>query len=81
MIEALEPVPLQELRALGTAKVWEVEGELDELPSLTPVRGNVSAEHRGNVLAVQGKLNTIAAEGHDRVELARNGQNVAAMLC
>ena len=59
MIKALEPVPLQELRALGTAKVWEVEGELDELRSLTPVRGHVSAEHRGNVLAVEGKLNTI----------------------
>ena len=59
MIEALEPVPLQELRALGTAKVWDVEGELDELSSLTPVRGHVSAEHRGNVLAVEGKLSTI----------------------
>ena len=59
MIEGLEPVPLQELRALGTAKIWDVEGELDELPSLTPVRGHVSAEHRGNVLAVRGKLSTI----------------------
>ena len=66
MIEALEPVPLQELRALGTAKVWEVEGELDELPSLTPVRGHVSAEHRGNVLAVEGKLNTIVTTCCDR---------------
>ena len=66
MIEALEPVPLQELRALGTAKVWEVEGELDELPSLTPVRGHVSAEHRGNVLAVEGKLNTIVTLCCDR---------------
>ena len=66
MIEALEPVPLQELRALGTAKVWEVEGELDELPSLTPVRGHVSAEHRGNVLAVQGKLDTIVTLCCDR---------------
>ena len=66
MIEALEPVPLQELRALGTAKVWEVEGELDELPSLTPVRGHVSAEHRGNVLAVEGKLSTIVTLCCDR---------------
>ena len=66
MIEALEPVPLQELRALGTAKFWEVEGELDELPSLTPVRGHVSAEHRGNVLAVEGKLNTIVTLCCDR---------------
>ena len=66
MIEAFEPVPLQELRALGAAKVWEVEGELDELPSLTPVRGHVSAEHRGNVLAVEGKLSTIVTLCCDR---------------
>ena len=66
MIEALEPVPLQELRALGTAKVWDVEDELDELPSLTPVRGHVSAEHRGNVLAVEGKLSTIVTLCCDR---------------
>ncbi|QNI99459.1 hypothetical protein SynA1562_00614 [Synechococcus sp. A15-62] len=66
MIEALEPVPLQELRALGTAKVWDVEGELDELPSLTLVRGHVSAEHRGNVLAVEGKLSTIVTLCCDR---------------
>ena len=66
MIASLEPVPLQELRALGTAKVWEVEGELAELPSLTPVRGHVSAEHRGNVLAVEGKLNTIVTLCCDR---------------
>ena len=66
MIEALEPVPLQELRALGTAKVWDVEGELDELPSLTPVRGHVCAEHRGNVLAVEGKLSTIVTLCCDR---------------
>jgi len=66
VIEALEPVPLKELRALGTAKVWDVEGELDELPSLTPVRGHVSAEHRGNVLAVEGKLSTIVTLCCDR---------------
>jgi len=66
VIEALEPVPLQELRALGTAKVWEVKGELDELPSLTPVRGHVSAEHRGNVSAVEGRLDTIVTLCCDR---------------
>ena len=47
-------------------RVWEVEGELDELPSLTPVRGHVSAEHRGNVLAVEGKLSTIVTLCCDR---------------
>ena len=31
MIEGLEPIPLQDLRALGTAKCWSVKGHLDEL--------------------------------------------------
>ena len=59
MIEGLEPIPLQDLRALGTTKCWSVEGHLDELESLTPVRGTINAEHRGNVLAVEGDLATI----------------------
>ena len=59
MIQALESVPLKELRAVGPAKFWEVEVELDELPSLIPIRGNVSAEHRVNVSAVQGNPNKV----------------------
>ena len=49
MIEGLEPVALQELRVLGAPRHWSVEGHLDQLPSLTPVRGELRAEHRGNV--------------------------------
>ena len=41
MIPELEPVALQELRALGSPKTWEFEGHLDALPSLTPVRGEI----------------------------------------
>ena len=36
MIPGLEPVPLRELQALGTFRVWSVAGQLDEMPSLTP---------------------------------------------
>ena len=66
MIEGLEPIPLQDLRALGTTKCWSVEGHLDELESLTPVRGTINAEHRGNVLAVEGDLSTIVTLTCDR---------------
>lgn len=66
MIDGLEPIPLQELRALGVAKAWTVEGQLESLPTLTPVRGQMSAEHRGNVLSVQGELSTIVTLTCDR---------------
>ncbi len=54
MIPGLEPVPLKDLQALGTSRVWEVDGQLDSMPSLTPVRGTIRAEHRGNLLEVEG---------------------------
>ena len=66
MIEGLEPVSLQELRVLGGPKHWSVEGKLDALPSLTPVRGQISAEHKGNVLAVEGRLEAIVTLCCDR---------------
>ena len=66
MIEGLEPVALQELRVLGAPSHWSVEGHLDQLPSLTPVRGELRAEHRGNVLMVEGKLSTIVTLCCDR---------------
>ena len=66
MIDGLEPVSLQELRVLGGPKQWSVEGKLDSLPSLTPVRGQITAEHKGNVLVVEGKLDTIVTLCCDR---------------
>jgi len=59
MIPGLEPIPLRELHALGSVRDWEFEGQLDELPSLTPVRGSIQAEHRGNILEVSGSAQTI----------------------
>ena len=66
MIEGLEPVALQELRALAAPRTWSVEGQLDALKTLTPVRGELTAEHRGNVLAVDGDLTTIVTLPCDR---------------
>ena len=66
MIPGLEPVALRDLRALGVPRLWEVDDYLSDLPSLTPVRGTIEAEHRGNVLAVQGSLSTIVTMICDR---------------
>lgn len=66
MIPGLEPVALRELQTLGQPRVWEVDGTHDELASLTPIRGRVCAEHRGNVLEVEGTLQTIICLRCDR---------------
>ncbi len=66
MIPGLKAVLLQELRALASPRVWDVEGHLDELPSLTPVRGSVRVEHLGSVLEVNGSLSTIITLCCDR---------------
>ena len=51
MIPGLEPIATR-FRALDAPGL--TDGYLDQLQSLTPVRGIVEAEHRGNVLAVAG---------------------------
>ena len=66
MIPGLEPISLRELQALASVRAWPVEGHLDDLPSLTPVRGEVRAEHRGNLLEVSGELETIVSLCCDR---------------
>ena len=66
MIEGLEPIPLRDLQALGAPKVWSVDSKLEDLESLTPVRGELQAEHRGNVLEVRGELQTIVSLCCDR---------------
>ena len=66
MIPGLEPVPLRELQALGTSRVWTVDGQLDAMPSLTPVRGTLKAEHLGNLLQVEGSVQTIVCLSCDR---------------
>ena len=62
----LEPVPLKDLKALATTRRWLVDTPIEALPSLTPVRGEIIAEHKGNVLAVMGRLSTIVTLTCDR---------------
>ncbi|MFM7676842.1 MAG: YceD family protein [Synechococcus sp.] len=64
--DSLQPVPLSELRPLEHGRTWRVDQRLDDLESLTPVRGNLTAVHRGNVLEVQGTLATIVTLCCDR---------------
>lgn len=59
MIPGLQPIPLKDLEALSSPKSWILEGFLDELSSLTPVRGTVIAEHYGESLKIKGSLHVI----------------------
>jgi uncharacterized protein len=59
MSDALRPVPLQELRLLAEGRHWSVDQPLGDLESLTPVRGQIQALHRGKVLEVSGQAETL----------------------
>jgi uncharacterized protein len=63
---ALTPVPIQDLRALAEGRAWTVEQHLEGLTTLTPVRGQVRAVHRGTVLEVEGEAETIVTLCCDR---------------
>jgi len=64
--DPLTPVPLQELKLLEQGKRWTINQRLGELDSLTPVRGQLLAVHRGNVLELDGEANTIVTLCCDR---------------
>jgi len=64
--DPLRPIPIQELKALGTAHRWQIEQTIAGLASLTPVRGQLTAEHQGTVLAVKGQATTIVTLCCDR---------------
>ena len=64
--DALRPVPLQELRLQAEGRHWQIEQTLSALPSLTPVRGRLSAQHRGNLLELEGEASTIVTLCCDR---------------
>lgn len=63
---ALRPVPIQELRPLADGRAWSIAQHLEGLSSLTPVRGQVRAVHRGSVLEVEGEAETIVTLCCDR---------------
>jgi uncharacterized protein len=64
--DRLEPVALRELLQLGGTRHWVVDQHLDELDSLTPVRGELTAVHGGNILEVSGEASTIVTLCCDR---------------
>ena len=66
MSDPLRPIPIQELKALGMAHRWQIEQTIAGLASLTPVRGQLTVEHQGTVLAVKGHAETIVTLCCDR---------------
>lgn len=64
--DPLQPVPLQELRLLAEGRHWRVDQPLRDLESLTPVRGELTAVHRGNILELSGEASTIITLCCDR---------------
>ena len=87
--EPLRPVALPELRLLAAPRAWEVNQPIAGLETLTPVRGQLTAQHHSGVLEVQGAVETIVtlrcdrclnhfnqalrAEAHELLELAITG--------
>lgn len=68
----LRPVPLQELRLLQEPRLWAVDQQLEDLESLTQVRGWLSARHGDPVLEVEGEAETIVTLCCDRCLSAYN---------
>lgn len=66
MADDLRPVPIQELKTLAEGRHWSIDQQLAELQSLTPVRGELTVVHRGNVLEVEGAASTIVTLCCDR---------------
>lgn len=62
----LRPVSLQELKLQAEGRRWRIDQALSELDSLTPVRGSLSALHRGNALELEGEASTIVTLCCDR---------------
>ena len=66
MADDLSAIPIPELQQLFDGRQWQIDQHLPALPSLTPVRGEVRAVHRGNVLEVEGQASTIVTLCCDR---------------
>ena len=62
----LRPVALQEMKLQAEGRHWRIDQALSELDSLTPVRGELMAIHRGNLLEVEGQASTIVTLCCDR---------------
>ena len=93
--EPLRPVSLPELRLLAAPRHWQVSQPIAGFESLTPVRGQLTAQHHSGVLEVQAEVETIItlrcdrclntfnqalrAEAHELLELAGAGSGPAGL--
>jgi uncharacterized protein len=64
--DELRPISLQELKLQAEGRHWRIDQALSALDSLTPVRGALTAVHRGNVLELEGEASTIVTLCCDR---------------
>ncbi len=55
----LRPISIAELRALAEGKRWQVDQPIQDLDSLTPVRGELEVVHHGSALEVSAEVETI----------------------
>jgi len=68
----LQPVPLQELRQQGGRRQWIVDQPIADLATLTPVRGEITADHGGHLLELRAHAETILTLCCDRCLQAFN---------
>ena len=66
MTDKLNRISLNELKLIAEPKTWQINLYLDNLPSLTPIRGFITAAHLGNRLNIKAKINTIITLRCDR---------------
>ena len=66
MPDLLCPIPIQELKLLDKGVVWQIDQTIEDLETLTPVRGHLQVRHQGNVLEVEGEAKTIVTLCCDR---------------
>ena len=64
--DELRPISLQELKLQAEGRHWRIDQALSALDSLTPVRGALTAVHRGNALELEGEASTIVTLCCDR---------------
>jgi uncharacterized protein len=64
--DPLRPLPLQELQHLDGGRHWQIDQPIGGLATLTPVRGELQATHRGNVLELEGHAEAIVTLCCDR---------------
>ena len=62
----LQPIPLKELKDLSVPKKWVVQDYLENLSTLTPIKGVLTVEHQEKSLLIKANLQTIVSLQCDR---------------